>query len=67
VEYLATLSADATPELMRLPPVIRERALADIAQRLAKKEPPTSANLSRARARRHLRRAVAASATPDLP
>jgi hypothetical protein len=67
VRYLSTLSADATPELARLPPTLRQRALARIAGRLSKDEPLASANLSRARARRHLRAAAVSVATPGLP
>jgi hypothetical protein len=51
VVYLATLSADAVPALTELPPRLRERALAGIAARLEDREPLTSANLSRRRAR----------------
>jgi hypothetical protein len=51
VGYLATLSADSVPALIELPPRLRERALAGVAARLEDREPLTSANLSRRRAR----------------
>jgi hypothetical protein len=52
--YLGTLSADAVPTLERLPAALREEALAPIRERLDAREPWTSANRSRARARRLL-------------
>ena len=54
VEYLSTLSADAVPALERLPAALREEALAPIEERLETRERWTSANRSRARARRLL-------------
>jgi hypothetical protein len=53
--YLGTLSADAIPALERLPATLRQEALAPIEERLDTGEPWTSANRSRARARRLLR------------
>jgi hypothetical protein len=55
VEYLADLSADAVPELSKLPPPLRARALEPLAEDLAEGEPWSSANLGRARARDALR------------
>jgi hypothetical protein len=48
---LSKLSADAAPELVRLPPRLRERALRRIRRRLRAAEPWSSANMARARAR----------------
>ena len=59
IGYLSTLSADAAPALGRLPTQLRRQALREISRRLADDEPWTSANLSRARARRQLANAVA--------
>jgi hypothetical protein len=67
VGYLSTLSADAAPELAQLPPKLRRYALATTADRLSKDEPLASANLSRSRARRHLRTAAVSAVTPGLP
>jgi hypothetical protein len=55
VWYLSELSADAVPELTRLPHPLRERALLDLSEELAEDEPWSSANLARARARDALR------------
>jgi Domain of unknown function (DUF4173) len=52
--YLSTLSADAVPALERLPTSLREEAAGPIEERLRAGEPWTSANVSRARARRLL-------------
>lgn len=54
VPYLRSLSADAAPALDRLPPGLRAGALARLGRRLAQHEPWSSANLSRARARKSL-------------
>ena len=54
--YLAGLSADAVPALVQLPPAPRERATAGIRERLAERDPWSSANRSRARARELLGR-----------
>ncbi|MGH3116979.1 MAG: DUF4173 domain-containing protein [Gaiellales bacterium] len=51
LDYVAGLSADATPALSRLPVSLRGPALAEIAGRVADEAPWSSANLSRARAR----------------
>jgi Domain of unknown function (DUF4173) len=55
VAYLSGLSADAVPELMRLPEPLQGRVLLDLSEELAEDEPWSSANLSRARARDALR------------
>jgi hypothetical protein len=54
LDYLSTLSADAVPGLERLPATLRSEALAPIAVRLGDGDPWSSANRSRARARRLL-------------
>jgi hypothetical protein len=54
LDYLGTLSADAVPTLERLPQSLAEPALAPIEERLGTSDPWTSANASRARARRLL-------------
>jgi hypothetical protein len=54
VGYVSTLSADAVPALSELPAPLRSRVLAQIADRVSREEPWSSANLSRARAQRHL-------------
>jgi hypothetical protein len=54
VAYLQTLSTDAAPALADLPPPLRRRALASLAERLGEGEPWSSFNLSRVRARRQL-------------
>lgn len=59
VGYLASLSADAVPELVQLPVGLRDRALTVQRRRLAHTEPWSSANLARARARAALDRAGA--------
>jgi hypothetical protein len=51
LDYVAGLSADATPALNRLPAPLRRPALAEISRRLSRDEPWSSANLSRSRAR----------------
>jgi hypothetical protein len=51
LEYVSRLSADATPALDGLPAPLRNQALAEIAEELARDEPWSSANLSRRRAR----------------
>jgi hypothetical protein len=56
VAYLRSLSADAVPALDRLPPGLRARALERLRRRLAAREPWSSANLGRARARESLDR-----------
>jgi Domain of unknown function (DUF4173) len=56
VAYLRSLSADAVPALERLPPGLRAQALASVRERLATREPWSSANLARARARESLDR-----------
>jgi hypothetical protein len=63
VWYLSELSADAVPELTRLPQPLRVRALLDLSDELAQDEPWSSANLGRARARDALR-ALPRSAAP---
>lgn len=55
VSYLSELSADAVPELTRLPEPLRVLALLDLSEELAEDEPWSSANLGRARARDALR------------
>jgi Domain of unknown function (DUF4173) len=49
--YLRTLSADAAPELVSLPPSLRSSALEPLRSELAADEPWSSFNLSRRRAR----------------
>jgi hypothetical protein len=56
VEYLSGLSADAVPPLVTLPAHLRERASASLRRRLADRDPWSSANRSRASARRLLAR-----------
>jgi hypothetical protein len=56
--YASNLSADAAPELSRLPAQLRRQVLGRIAENLAHDEPLSSANLSRARARRVIRRTL---------
>jgi hypothetical protein len=51
VASLSGLSADAVPELTRLPPELRGRALARLERALRREEPWSSANLARAAAR----------------
>jgi Domain of unknown function (DUF4173) len=55
VSYLSGLSADAVPELTRLPDPLRARALRELSTELAEDDPWSSANLGRARARDALR------------
>jgi hypothetical protein len=55
VGYLSELSADAVPELTRLPQPLRAGALLALSEELAEDEPWSSANLGRARARDALR------------
>lgn len=55
VSYLSGLSADAVPELARLPESLRADALLRQSSGLAEDEPSSSANLGRARAREALR------------
>jgi hypothetical protein len=55
ISYLSELSADAVPELARLPEPLRARALLDLSEELDGDEPWSSANLARARARDALR------------
>jgi len=62
VWYLSELSADALPELTRLPQPLRVRALLELSEELAEDEPWSSANLGRARARDALRARRAAAA-----
>ena len=58
--YLAELSADAVPALVRLPAPLRERALSVQRERLASsRDGLAGANLARHRARRALRASVA--------
>jgi hypothetical protein len=54
VDYLATLSADAVPALVRLPVALRERALAQQRSRLRRADGFAGANVARAGARRAL-------------
>lgn len=54
LDYLSGLSADAVPALDELPAPLRQQALAGIEMRLAEAAPWSSANVSRARARRIL-------------
>jgi Domain of unknown function (DUF4173) len=63
VAYLSELSADAVPELTRLPEPLRARALLDLSEELEEDDPWSSANLGRARAREALR-ALPRSAAP---
>ena len=51
VAYLQTLSADAVPALVALPPELRQSVLDPIETGLAEEEPWSSFNVSRARAR----------------
>jgi hypothetical protein len=51
LRYVSGLSADAAPALNGLPAPLRDEALAEIAEELARDEPRSSANLSRRRAR----------------
>lgn len=51
VAYARSLSADAVPALLRLPPSLGERALVDVRARLARDEPWSSVNVARSRAR----------------
>jgi hypothetical protein len=55
VSYLSGLSADAVPELTRLPDPLRSRALRELSMQLAADDPWSSANLGRAQARGALR------------
>jgi Domain of unknown function (DUF4173) len=55
LDYASGLSGDAVPALSELPSPLRERVLARLARDLAGSDPWTSANLSRARARRLLK------------
>lgn len=72
IEYLAGLSADAVPELSKLPEALLAGALEPLAEELAEDEPWSSANLARARARDVLRArprsaAPARSRSPRAP
>jgi Domain of unknown function (DUF4173) len=55
VSYLSGLSADAVPELTRLPDSLRAGTLRELSAQLAEDDPWSSANLGRARARDALR------------
>jgi hypothetical protein len=51
ISYLQALSADAAPALAKLPPALRRRGIAALADRLDSDDPWSFANLSRHRAR----------------
>ena len=55
LDYLSGLSADAVPELVRLPDRMADEALVCVRERLARKEAWSSWNASRERAREALR------------
>jgi len=61
--YLSTLSPDAAPAIMRLPPTLRKPILESITKGIARDEPWSSWNYGRARAR-NLRNAEGLEALP---
>lgn len=58
IPYLSRLSADAVPELARLPRPVRDDAVLDLADELGQAEPWSSTNLGRERARDGLERSA---------